>query len=102
MDLILLLFVYPLVVSVISIALEILLNRPWLVASIVFAVALLIVFTIGTTDMIIAVVIYALLSLLIAYITNWIINRDDSICCIRTRRCNNNNNINSCNRRMFQ
>ena len=101
MNLILMLFVYPLVVVVSSIALQIILERPWLVASIVFAITLLIVSLFGTSEQIIVSVIYAFLSLIVAYLTCWFINRNEYVCCIRTRRCNNNN-INTCNRRMFQ
>ena len=101
MNLILLVFVYSLVVVVSSIALQILLNRPWLVASIVFAIALLIVSLFGTAEQIILAVVFGTLALLVAYITDWLTNRRDMICCIRTPR-SNNNNINQCNRRMFQ
>ena len=100
MNLILLLFVYPLVVVVSSIALQIVLERPWLVASIVFAVTLLIVTLISTPEYIVLAVAYAVLALIVAYITDWFINKRDMICCVRTAR--SNNNMNCCNRRMFQ
>lgn len=82
MDPILLFFVLPLATIVISIALESLLNNPYLVSAIVFSVFLISAFTVTTTDFLIYTIIYTIIALITALIYDAI------------RRFINNNNRN--------
>ena len=81
MNLFLLLFVLPFATIVFSIALESLLNNPFLVASIIFSIFLIITFTVLTTDFLIYVILYTILSFIAAYIYSLIIRYIRCFCC---------------------
>ena len=78
---ILFLFIFPIAIILISIVLQKLLNSPILVAIPVFAVFLILAYTVYTTDFIIYVIAYTI----IAYITAQLVKL---FCCIKNRiRC---------------
>lgn len=92
MNTILLFVAIPILVIVVSIILEKLLNNPLLIATLVFAVFLVITFAIGDTTLLIAAFAYALLALLTALAVR-------AFCCLRGLLCgesNENNNNNLC------
>ena len=69
MDTILIFVVLPLATIIFSIALQKLLECPILVAAIVFAVFLILTYTVFGTDFLIAAIIYALLAFVAAFLT---------------------------------
>lgn len=91
MDLILLLFVIPFATIVFSIALESLLNNPFLVSLIIFSILLIFTFTVLTTDFLIYVIIYAILSFITALLFNIIQRYIKCMCCNR-----NSNDFHKC------
>lgn len=84
MDIILFFFVIPLAVIIFSVALQKLLRSPILVAAVIFAIALIIAFTVfgGSTTSIIAAIIYGILAFIVAWITS-------IVCSIIRRLCGN-------------
>jgi Protein of unknown function (DUF2651). len=87
---ILVFIVFPLVTVIFSIALEILLKKIWLVASVIFAVFLVAAFTIFTVDFVIATIIYFLLSLITGLIIKFCYVESNEICKLHS---NNEKNI---------
>lgn len=68
MNLILIFVVFPFVTIVFSIALEKLLNSPFLVAAIIFSVFLILAFTVFSPIFLIAAVVYGFIALITAFI----------------------------------
>ena len=71
MDLILIFVVLPLATIIFSIALQRLLKCPILVAAVVFAIFLILTYTILGTDFIIFAIIYAILAFITAFLVNF-------------------------------
>ena len=69
MNTILFLFIFPISVIIFSVALQKLLKKPFLVAAIIFAIFLIITFTIYGSSFLIYAFIYGLISLITADIT---------------------------------
>lgn len=97
-NILLLFFALPIATIIISIALQKVLDNPLLVAAIIFAIFLVVTFIIGDLNLLIATIVYTILSFLTAAIINYIDeNREGN------NNDNNNNNINnnqcSCRRR---
>ena len=69
MNNLLIFFAIPVAVIIFSIVLQKLLKCPILVASTIFAILLLIAFTNFTTTFLVAVIIYTILSFIVAYLT---------------------------------
>lgn len=91
MDPILLFFVLPLATIVFSVALESILNNPFLVASIIFSIFLIITFTLLSTDFLIYAILYTIISFITAYIYCLIIRYIRCLCC-----STNLNSFNKC------
>lgn len=95
MNLILLFVVFPFATIVFSIALEKLLNSPFLVSAIVFAVFLILAFTAFSPTFIIAAVIYAIIALITAFLYRIIRRIIDRINNGNNNGGNNNGNDNN-------
>lgn len=101
MNTLLIFFALPIAVIIFSIILQKLFKCPFIVASIVFAVFLIVAVVIGTFEAVIAAIAYTLLSLLTAYIVmlicriNW--NRDTQNDVTVINNNNNNGRTCSCN-----
>ena len=97
MDIILFFFIFPIATIIFSIALQKILNNPFLVSAIILAVFLIVTFTVYGVTFLIAAFIYALIALITAYIVRLfckIENRTIQINLIN----NDGNNCNRCNR----
>lgn len=91
--LLLIFFALPIAVIVISIALQKILKCPFLVASIIFAIFLVVTFIIGNLIFLVAAIAYAIIAFITAIITNIIckiIKRLDEGECGRKRECCSN------------
>lgn len=93
MDL-LIFFAIPVATIILSAIFQTLINCPLKIAGIAFSIFLIVAFALGgTTELIIAAIIYTILSLVTAFIVMLIQNRN----CIIENLCNNcNNNNNNC------
>lgn len=95
MDLILLLFVFPIVTIIFSIALQQILKNPLLVSAIILAIFLIVTFTVYGITFLVFAIIYSILALITAYIVcllSRISNRT-----IQINLIDNNNNSCPCN-----
>src|SRR5574344_2212944 len=90
MSTILLFFVLPLATIIFAIALEKLFDNPFIVTAVIFAIFLIVTFTVATIDFLIFAIAYTIIALITALLTNLI---SDLI----TRLNNNNNSSNSNN-----
>ena len=125
MNILLIFFALPIATIIISIALQKILKCPILVASIIFAIFLVVTFIVGNLNFLVAAIIYAIISFITAVLTHIICrilntyrengccrDRDNCNCnCNNTRNdlltissnnngnnnCSNNCNNNSCN-----
>jgi len=110
MDLILIFIVLPLATIIFSIALQRLLKCPILVSAVVFAIFLILTYTVFGTDFIIFAILFAILAFITAFLVSLfcrIIRRlrnlekrsnsdcDDDDCCGHSRTENSNSRINS-------
>lgn len=98
MQILLVFFALPLAIIIISIALQKILKCPVLVASIVFAIFLIVTFIVNNLIVLVLAIIYAIISFITALIVCFIckiLNRncDNNNC----RRCRTCNNCNMCN-----
>jgi Ca2+/Na+ antiporter len=98
MNILLIFFAIPLATIILSIIFETLIQCPFKIAGIAFSIFLIIAFALGgSSELIVAAIVYTLLSFLSAYITMFIQNRtseeedDDE----ENNNNNNNNNGNS-------
>lgn len=91
-NILLLFFALPIATIITSIALQKVLDNPLLVAAIIFAIFLVVTFIIGDLNLLIATIVYTILSFLTAAIVNYI---DEN----REENNNINNNQCSCRRR---
>ena len=71
---VLLFLVFPIATIIFSIALQKILKCPILVAGIVFAIFLILAFTVYSTDFLIYVILYTIISYITAYLTNLFCN----------------------------
>ena len=94
MNILLLYFAIPIAVIIISIALQKILKCPFLVAGIIFSIFLIVTFTIANIFFLVATIIYTILSFIVALITKTITRL---LSCIHERKCNCNQNNNTCN-----
>ena len=99
-NILLLFFALPIATIIISIALQKILDNPLLVAAIIFAIFLVVTFIIGDLNLLIATIVYTILSFFTAAIVNYIDeNREEN----HNNNNSNNNSINnnqcSCRRR---
>ena len=101
MNLLLLFFALPIAVIIVSIALQKILKCPFLVASIIFAIFLVVTFVIGNLIYLVATIAYTILSFITAVLTKIICrilreldrregNNDN--CCGRSNNTRNTNN----------
>ena len=91
MNLLLIFFALPLATIVFSIALHKIIENPILVASIIFSIFLIVTFVIGDLNLLIATIIYTIISFLTAIIVKYIDennNKDNE----NNGNCNNNGN----------
>ena len=99
MNVLLIFFALPIATIIISIALQKILKCPFLVAAIIFAIFIILTFTVFNIYFIIATLIYTILSFITAYITcvvqEYCNRRGNQRNCNIYRRCNNCRN--SCN-----
>ena len=78
-NILLLFFALPIATIIISIALQKVLDNPLLVAAIIFSIFLVVTFIIGDLNLLIATIVYTILSFLTAAIINYIDeNREES------------------------
>ena len=102
MNTLLIFFAFPIAVIIFSIVLEKLLNNPIAVASLIFAVFLILAFTAFDTTFLIATLAYTILSLITALLVQLLCREDDDdddddVCSTVEDLLNNNsNNTNSC------
>ena len=87
-NILLLFFALPIATIIISIALQKILDNPLLVAAIIFAIFLVVTFVIGDLNLLIATIVYTIISFLTAVIIRYIHERNE-------QGENNNNNINN-------
>ena len=72
MNLLLIFFALPLATIVFSIALQKIIDNPILVASIIFSIFLIVTFVVGDLNLLIATIIYTIISFLTAIIVKYI------------------------------
>ena len=101
-------FAIPVATIILSAIFQTLINCPLKIAGIAFSIFLIVAFALGgTTELIIAAIVYTILALVTAFIVMFIQNRNDiinNICnnnngCSNNGSCscrNNNNNNSSC------
>ncbi|MCI8384123.1 MAG: DUF2651 family protein [Clostridia bacterium] len=104
MNTLLIFFALPIAVIILSIALQKILKCPALVASIIFAIFLIVTFVINNLNLLIATIVYAIISFITAYITCILgrflcrIRNECNCGCDRRREnecsCNHNSNAN--------
>ena len=114
MNTLLIFFALPIAIIIISIALQKIFKCPFLVAGIIFAIFLIVTFTIGNLNYLVATIAYTILAFITAILTNIICRilreldrreRESNCCNRRNRNSNNNNNetqLLSITRRMFK
>lgn len=78
MNLLLLFFAIPIAVIIISIALQQLFKCPFLVAGIIFSIFLVITFLIGDLNLLVATIVYTIISFITAIITRYLIENLDT------------------------
>ncbi len=109
MNTLLIFFALPLAVIIISIALQKILKNPLLVASVIFAIFLIVTFIINNLNFLVATIVYTIISFITAlivclickfierysnnFINNNTINQNSISCCSSSE--NNNNSCNS-------
>lgn len=98
-NILLLFFALPIATIIISIALQKVLDNPLLVAAIIFAIFLVVTFIIGDLNLLIATIVYTILSFLTAAIVNYIDENNEEDDNNNGNGNNNNNNGNQCWRR---
>ncbi len=93
MNILLIFFAIPIATIILSAILETFIRCPFKVAGIFFSIFLVLAFILGgTAELIVAAIIYTILSFITAYIVEIILrNREENNC-----GCNNNNNNNNC------
>ena len=87
MNLLLIFFALPLATIVFSIALQKIIDNPILVASIIFSIFLIVTFVVGDLNLLIATIIYTIISFLTAIIVKYIDENNNE----------NNENNGNCN-----
>ncbi len=94
MNILLIFFAIPIATIILSAILETFIRCPFKVAGIFFSIFLVLAFILGgTAELIVAAIIYTILSFITAYIVEIILrNREENNC-----GCNNNNNNNNNN-----
>ena len=101
MNTLLFFFAFPVAVIIFSIVLEKLLKNPIIVASLIFAVFLILTFAVFGTNFLIATLAYTVLALVTALIVHLLCDRDDrrtKICDLLSELLDNaNNNTNNDN-----
>lgn len=101
MNILLIFFALPIATIIISIALQKILKCPILVASIIFAIFLVVTFIVGNLNFLVAAIIYAIISFITAVLTHIICRilntyRENSCCRDRDNcNCNCNNTRNN-------
>ncbi len=102
MNVLLIFFAIPLAVIILSAILESFINCPFKVAGIFFSIFIVLAFALGgTAELIVAAIVYTLISFITAVIIRYVINRrcncreNDNNNCIT---CNNCDSCNSCSR----
>ena len=91
MNLLLIFFALPLATIVFSIALQRILDNPILVASIIFSIFLIVTFVVGDLNLLIATIIYTIISFLTAIIVKYI-DENNNENNENNGNCNNNGN----------
>lgn len=79
MNTLLIFFALPIAVIIISAILQKILKNPIAVAALIFAVFLVVTFAIGDTTLLIATLVYTILSLITAFIVQQLCEEDDEI-----------------------
>ena len=105
MNILLIFFAIPLAVIILSAILESFINCPFKVAGIFFSIFIVVAFALGgTAELIVAAIIYTIISFITAVIIRFIINRRCNNCgntcensCESSRNCNNCDSCLSCN-----
>ena len=98
MNILLIFFAIPLAVIILSAILESFINCPFKVAGIFFSIFIIVAFALGGTAMlIVAAIVYTIISFLIAVIIRFIINRRCNCCRNNEDNCRICNNCDSCN-----
>lgn len=97
MNMLLILFALPVAVIIVSIALQKILDNPALVASIIFSVFLVTTFVVGDLNLLVATIIYTIISFVTAVLVNYIRNNNCSLNSESTNQ-NENNVQNQCRR----
>ncbi len=102
MNILLIFFAIPIATIILSAILETFIRCPFKVAGIFFSIFLVLAFILGgTAELIVAAIIYTILSFITAYIVEIILrNREENNCGCNNNDnncgCNNNNNNNNC------
>ena len=91
MNLLLIFFALPLATIVFSITLQRILENPILVASIIFSIFLIVTFVVGDLNLLIATIIYTIISFLTAIIVKYI-DENNNENNENNGNCNNNGN----------
>ena len=91
MNLLLIFFALPLATIVFSIALQKIFDNPILVASIIFSIFLIVTFVVGNLNLLIATIIYTIISFLTAIIVKYI-DENNNENNENNGNCNNNGN----------
>lgn len=98
MNVLLIFFAIPLAVIILSAILESFINCPFKVAGIFFAIFIVLAFAFGgTATLIVAAIVYTIISYITAVIIRFIINRRCNCCGNSEDNCRICNNCDSCN-----
>lgn len=96
MNLILFLFIFPIATIIFSIALQKILRHPLLVSGIILAIFLIVTFTVYGVNFLIAAFIYALISLITAYVVRFFCKIENRTIQINLINNEDNSNVQNC------
>ena len=94
MNLLLIFFALPLATIIFSIALQKILDNPILVSAIIFAIFLIVTFVVWDLNLLIATIVYTIISFITAIIVKYIEENSDRN--ENNENCNNNGNNSIC------
>ncbi len=101
MNVLLIFFAIPIATIILSAILETFIHCPYKVAGIFFSIFIVVAFALGgTAELVVAAIVYTIISFIVAYIVMILQNRNNDDCGCENNNCNcrNNNCENNCRR----
>ena len=101
MNVLLIFFSIPIATIILSAILETFIHCPYKVAGIFFSIFIVVAFALGgTAELVVAAIVYTIISFIVAYIVMILQNRNNDDCGCENNNCNcrNNNCENNCRR----